>query len=164
MAFEIHMIETPAAVPEGYPPPDANDPGRYRLRHQDGLMLLDLMVGYTAVVEIPPTPETLLDSPAHTGAFLRQDGTVVTPSQCAIIARTLRPILENGVPPEVLADLAAGWNKRADEMKADAEARGEIAISGFEHFAYDEPTLRNFIIHWGFFNAIAAEHGGYAIT
>lgn len=164
MAYEIHMVVTPESLPEGFPPVDAKDLGYYRLRHQDGQMLLDLMVGYGAVVEIPPTPETVLSSPAHTGAFLRQDGTVVTPAHCAHIARTLRPIIEGGIPPEVLADLAAGWNKRADELQKDAEARGEVAISGFEHFAYDEPTLRNFVIHWGFFNAIAAEHGGYAIT
>ena len=46
----------------------------------------------------------------------------------------------------------------------DAEARGEIAISGFEPFPYTLDTLRNDIVHWGAFNALAAEHGGYRIT
>lgn len=164
MAYDIHMVETPAELPERFQPFDAKDLGYYRLNFQAGQLLLDLMVGYGAVVEVPPTPETVLNSPAHTGAFLRQDGTVVTPAQCAIIARTLRPIIQAGIPPEVMADLAAGWNKRADELKADFETRGEIAVAGFEHFAHAEPEIRGFVVHWGFFNAIAAEHGGYRIT
>lgn len=164
MAYDIHMLETPTELPEGFEPPHPEDLGYYRLNYQGCQLLIDVMVACGALVEVPPTPETLLSSPAHTGAFLRQDGTVVSAGQCATIARALRPIITEGIPSNAMEDLAARWNERADEQKADAEARGEIAIAGFEHFTATEPQIRGFVVHWGFFNAIAAEHSGYRVT
>lgn len=157
------MIETPKELPEGFSPADPKDFGHYPLSFQAAQLLIDLMVGYDAITEIPPTPETPLDAPAHTGAFLRQDGTVVTAGQCATIARSLRSIIQDGVAEAAIVELRAAWNKRADDLKAAAEERGEAPV-GFEHFAHSEPQVRGFAVHWGYFNAIAAEHGGYRVT
>lgn len=163
-AFEFHMIETPKELPEGFPALDPNDLGAYHAREVVGLMIIDAMIAYACVTQSPPSPEAALVAPAFVGSFLRQDGTVVTPNQCTIIARELRSVLSDGVPAEALEFLRTSWNQRQEERKAAALAKGEDVSTGYEPFTFAEQSVRNTLAHWGFFNAIAADHGGYRVT
>lgn len=163
-AFEFRMIDVPKELPEGFPVQDPANPGVYAVREIVGLMIVDAMVAYACVTQEPPSPEAALTAPAFVGAFLRQDGTVITPNQCTIIARELRGVIQDGVPAEAMEYLTAHWNENQAERRAAAEAKGEPTEAGFEPFTFPESAVRSTLVHWGFFNAIAAEHGGYRVS
>lgn len=140
------------------------DLGAYEARDIVGLMIVDAMIAYACVTQEPPTPESALAAPAFVGAFLRQDGSVITPNQCTIIARELRSVLSDGVPAEAMEFLRTSWNQRQEERKALAASKGDDVTAGFEPFTFPEQAVRVTLAHWGFYNAIAAEHGGYRVS
>jgi hypothetical protein len=161
MAYVARMLQTPEALPQWYPAPDDNDPAAYPLRFQWMQTLVYLMYRLGAIEERPLDAPSSADAPAAVAMF--GNGSVIGPPQCDVIAREMR-VFVSGVPQNVFEDLRNYWNDLQARLKSEVEARGEVAISGFEPFPYDPQALRNDLVHWGAFNAIAAQNGGYRLS
>src|SRR2546430_1925115 len=61
----------------------------------------------------------------------------------------------------IFSTLERRWNAVQVRFRSEVAARGEVVISGLESFPYDNKALRRVLLHWGAFNAIAADNSGY---
>ncbi len=160
MAYTARMDQVPQTVPGWYPPPDDEDPAAYPLRFQWMQTLVHLMVGIGAVAD-SSAAASQGESRATVSRF--GDGELIQPDQCEVIAREMRQFMD-GVSVGVFEAMRTYWNNLQAHLKAQVEARGEIPIRGFEPFPYNPQSLRNDLVHWGAFNAIAAQNGGYRVS
>jgi hypothetical protein len=159
MAYVARMLEVPDPMPDFYPPPDDNDPGAFPLRYQFAQTLMHLMLHLGAVEDRPLDQPAAEDAPAPLAIFYA--GGTVGAHQARIISRAMRPFIADGVSTGLFEELRRFWNQLQANLKAQTAARGEVAISGFEDFPYDLNSLRNDLVCWGAFNAIASDGGGY---
>ena len=144
MAIRLTIAAPPATWPDWYPPLDVHRPEQYTMRAAYFRLVLQ-------VLEVIGTIESDGD---FTGA----------PDLCGAIARDLRVLVTAGDLDEELFEwLRGAWNEFQDEMRRSVEAKGEIVLGGLEPFDYTQRSLRNDLLHFGAFNAIAADHGGYQI-
>ncbi len=90
-------------------------------------------------------------------------GTWIEPEECRLISRALRRFTMEQIPSDLFSALQRRWNAVQDRFRGDVAARGQIVVSGLESFPYDDKALRGVLLHWGAFNAIAADNGGYRV-
>lgn len=161
MGYVARIADPPEEMPPWFSPHDDEDPPAYPLRMQWTETLIHVMVWLGALEEHERMTPFEPDAPATTAMF--RSGRMIDPEQCELIARGMRTFAD-GVPDEVYEQLRKFWNDLQAQLKALIESRGEVAVSGFEEFPYDKQTLRMDLLHWGAFNAIAAQHGGYRLN
>ena len=151
MAYLLEMMQRPAQVPRWYPAPDESEPHRYALRAVNMRMLVQVMRALDLI------------SPQLAGAFLK-GRSVIDPATANAIAGGIRKAVTQGLDPELVANLRDSWNEFQRQQLEATHQRGEVALAGFEPFPYDANTLSNDVLHFGAFNALAAEHGGYRVS
>jgi hypothetical protein len=144
MAVHLTIIEPPSSLPAWYPPIDDAAPHVYTLR----------TVYYRLVIQVLIAIDAIESEEDLTGEAVI----------CGDIAKGLRELVTAGdLPADLFEELRREWNSFQEAMRRQVEARGEVVISGLEPFAYTQQSLKNDLLHFGAFNAIAADHGGYIV-
>ena len=96
-------------------------------------------------------------------AVFTTPGAWIEPTKCKLISQAMRRFTSETVPDVLFSSLKRRWNAMQDQFRREVAARGEVVISGLEPFPYNAKSLRGVLLHWGGFNAIAADHSGYRV-
>ncbi|AKF87281.1 hypothetical protein MFUL124B02_40760 [Myxococcus fulvus 124B02] len=159
MSITLRIVEPPESLPDWYPPLDPEHPVDYRLRYVELDMLIEAMILLGVVAEEPGEGEALLAMDRF-----GEVGNEFDPDECVRISRSMRRFMQEEVPAEFFATLQERWNDTQAELRQALEARGELVVSGFESFPHDGKSLRNALLHWGAFTALAADNGGLEVV
>jgi hypothetical protein len=90
-------------------------------------------------------------------------GAFIEPEKCKLISRALRRFATEELPSDLFSALERRWNAVQDRFRNEVATRGEVVVSGLEPFPHDRKAVRRVLLHWGAFNAIAADNGGYRV-
>jgi hypothetical protein len=157
MSTTFQLVNPPAALPGWYPPLDVERPNEYSIRFVELDMFIAVMSALGVVADTAAS-----DGHIPPSAFT-QPGAWIEPAKCKLISQAMRRFANEGVPEDLFSSLERRWNSVQDRFRGEVEARGEVAISGLESFPYNAKSLRGVLLHWGGFNAIAADHSGYRV-
>ncbi|MBX7098407.1 MAG: hypothetical protein K1X89_11890 [Myxococcaceae bacterium] len=159
MTTTLRMTRTPEALPAWFPPRDPARPADYVLRHVELEMLVTALIGLGVVATSDQRDPALLS---------REDfwevGHQFTTGQCTAIARAMRVFVEEPPSADLVNVLRDQWNDTQERFRREVAARGEVVVSGLEPFPYDAAELKNALLHFGGYHAIAAAHGGCAVV
>lgn len=143
MALTLTLHNSPSVFPDWYPPVDPSQPHKYWLKD----LYFRLVVRVLVSLEV-------LDGPA---------GFTGETECCRSIARGLRRLASGPLPQELFDWVKTEWNRERQAFIDDVHARGEVFIQEPDAFEWTPASLRNDLLHFGVFNAIAADCGGYSI-
>lgn len=159
MTTTLRMNRMPEAMPAWFHPQDAAHPADQVLRHVELEMLVTALIGLGVVATSDERNPALLS---------REDfwevGHQFTTGQCTAIARAMRVFVEDPPAADFVRVLRDQWNETQERFRREVAARGEVVVSGLEPFPYDAAQLRNQLLHFGGFHAIAAAHGGCTVV
>jgi hypothetical protein len=96
-------------------------------------------------------------------SIFTQPGAWIEPARCKLISQSMRRFTREAVSDDLFSSLERRWNGIQDRFRREVAARGEVVISGLEPFPYNPKSLRGVLLHWGGFNAIAADNSGYRV-
>lgn len=151
MSTTYELVNPPASLPEWYPPVDVARAAEYPLQFVE----LDMLIGAMTAIGIFDARIAEFD--------LTTPGAWIEPEKCKLISRALRRFATEELPSDLFSTLERRWNAVQDRFRGEVAARGEVVVSGLETFPYDRQALRRVLLHWGAFNAIAADNNGYRV-
>jgi len=164
MAYLLRTVERVRDVPSFYPPINDADPGAYPVRTVQMRMFIRAMLRAGCLEDRPIAPDEAIRGRMSSLVLWTADGRVVSPAQCNEVARGMRVAYLKGVPDDLAAELRADWDGFQQHMLRETQARDEVAIAGFEAFPYNASSLRNDLVHFGAYHAMATELGGYVVN
>ncbi|PYK96697.1 MAG: hypothetical protein DME19_18885 [Verrucomicrobia bacterium] len=151
MSTTFQLVNPHASLPDWYPPVDAERPNEYPLRFVE----LDMLIGAMTAIGV-------VDGHISESDFIAP-GARIEREKCQLISRALRRFATEEIPSDLFSTLERRWNAIQVRFRSEVAARGEVVISGLESFPYDNKALRRVLLHWGAFNAIAADNSGYRV-
>ncbi len=156
MAYVLRLADPLTDVPEGYPPPDPEDPSAYPLRYVELDMLVAATVARGGIADRWEASAEATDDGLVPAAHLFEVGRRIGPAHCRSASRCMQDLVDHAVEPRLFEALRQRWNA----YQAQAACASEIPVTGFEPFHYDPEGLRKVLVHWGFFLALATDRGG----
>ncbi len=94
--------------------------------------------------------------------FRSNDGWIVSPEECAMIAAGLARYAHD-VPAAQLRELDARYQSTQQELMRPAVQRGEVVLLGNESLRLTLEGLRAWLCGWAAYNELAAQQGGYRV-
>lgn len=162
MSATFQLVDPPTTLPRWYPPADPECPSEYSIRFVELDMLIGAMAAVGVVIEQSDSHAEVADGRIPSSVFV-EPGAWIDPAKCKLISQALRRFTSEPVPDALFESLQRRWNTIQDRFRCQVAARGEVVISGLEPFPYDAISLRGVLLHWGGFNAIAADNNGYRV-
>lgn len=162
MSNTFQLVNPPTALPSWYPPIDANRPFEYSIRFVELDMFTAAMSALGVVAESSGSTAGATDGRIPSSVFT-QPGAWIEPAKCKLISQAMRRFTSEAVPNDLFVSLERRWNAIQERFRREVAARGEVVIAGLELFPYDAKSLRGVLLHWGGFNAIAADNNGYRV-
>ena len=188
MGFDMHMVRTPKATPEGYEPQYEGQPGYHRFTFRAMPLTLGAMEWAECVHHHPPPEWPEIPAPMEPERFdavllfveFEEDdelgGVPPTPEEVAMIrdhiaARdrvTDASSLRDGRVGAYKFESNDGWLVTPDECEVIARAvrahADVIAEDFFTDVGLSTSDGHAWLKKWADFNALAAAHGGYRVT
>jgi hypothetical protein len=144
MAYTMRIRTPPQAVPNWYPPLNPKLPWEYYAKHVYMRMVMQVLIARKA--------------------FKSHEEWTGDSDSCAKIADALGHGLQmKPLTSAFFNQLRDDWNAHQDGDRKRVEAEGQVVLKGCEPFEYTEEDLDNDLKHFGVYNAIACQYGGYSI-